>query len=245
MNLTNKTVLITGGGSGIGFETAKLLSEKGNKVIITGRSENRLKQAADKLINVDIFVADITNKDDVGELLAFLTLNEKLDILINNAGQVFPYDLGEEKNIYDKAVAEMNTNYSSVIYLTEKLLPMLKAQTEAAIVNVTSIVAFAPSVGISTYSSSKAALRSFTLSLRLVLAKTSSVKVFELMPPLVNTDFSKEIGGHNGISPIEVATGLINAIENEVYEIYIGDTENVYNDFFFGADGAFELFNKD
>jgi uncharacterized oxidoreductase len=123
----------------------------------------------------------------------------------------------------------METNYIAPIRLTDKLLPLLKKQKEAAVVNVTSIVAFAPSRNITTYSASKAALHHYTRTLRLTMEKASpNVRVFELMPPLVNTDFSKEIGGENGIAPGVVANDLLQALESNQYEIHVGNTANLY-----------------
>ena len=81
---------------------------------------------------------------------------------------------------------------------------------------------------IATYSASKAALHSYTLSLRLDLAKNTAIKVFELMPPLVNTDFSQDIGGANGIPPVTVAEALIQAFEKDEYEIHVGNTAYIY-----------------
>src|ERR1700744_3732234 len=121
MNITNKTVLITGGGSGIGFAIAKTLGEKNNKVIITGRSEARLKEAVAKLNNVSYFVADVTKEDDVNKLTTYLAENHPaLSVLINNAGQAFVYELNE-KPAYENASDEINTNYLSIIRLTDKL----------------------------------------------------------------------------------------------------------------------------
>src|SRR5260221_9153222 len=185
MNITNKTILITGGGSGIGFEIAKLLSQKNNKVIITGRSEARLQKAVAQLTNVNYVACDINSEKDINGLVKKIKEEfGSLDILINNAGQASVYKLDVEVNAYDKAVDEIHTNYLSVIRLTEKLLPVLSNQKEAAIVNVTSIVAFVPGINLPTYAASKAALHSYTQALRYTLAKTTNIKVFELMPPL-------------------------------------------------------------
>jgi uncharacterized oxidoreductase len=246
MNTTNKTVLITGGGSGIGFEIAKLFSENGSKVIITGRSEARLKDAIAKLNNVDYITADVTKADDTEKLVSHIKANyPALDVLINNAGSASAYSLGEDAGVFDKASDEILTNYLSVTRLTEKLLPILNKQTEAAIVNVTSIVSLAPAFTIPTYSASKAALRSYTQILRFTLDKQSSpVKVFELMPPLVNTDFSKEIGGENGISPIVVARDLLDAFETNTYEVKVGQTADFYNGFYAGTEQAVAALNQ-
>lgn len=243
MNISNKTVLITGGGSGIGFAIAKTLSGKNNKVIITGRSEGRLKDAVAKLNNVSYFVADVTKEGDVNQLVKYL--NEQhpaLDVLINNAGQAFMYELGE-KPAYENAAAEINTNYLSIIRLTDKLLPALKAQPEAAIVNVTSVVAIAPSHDIPTYSASKAALHSYTQALRFGL-KDTNVKVFEIYPPLVNTDFSVEIGGENGIPPQQVADEFIQGVEADSFDIRVGFTAQFWDAHLKNPDEAFSMLNS-
>jgi uncharacterized oxidoreductase len=245
MNITNKMVLITGGGSGIGFEVAKLLSQKNNKVIITGRSEARLQKAVSQLNNVDYIAADINSETDIKLLVK--KINEEygsLDILINNAAQGSAYKLDAEVNAYDKAVDEIQTNYLSVIRLTEKLLPLLSNQREAAIVNVTSIVAFVPGINLPTYAASKAALHSYTQALRHTLARTTHIKVFELMPPLVNTEFSAEIGGANGIPPELVAEGLIEGLERDEYELHIGKTADMYKLFLSSPQEAMNALNQ-
>jgi len=230
MNITNKTVLVTGGGSGIGLEIAKQLSAKNNKVIITGRTADKLQKAAAGLTNVTPIVADINNADDVKKLVSTITADfGGLDILINNAGNASVYKLGQNSNSTQIAVDEFNTNFFSVLSLTDQFLPALTASSEAAIVTVTSILALTPRSTLPTYSASKAALHSYTQSLRFELAKTTGIKVYELMPPLVNTDFSKDIGGENGIPPSQVAGDLINAFENDVYEIHVGNTAQIYS----------------
>jgi len=242
MNITNKTVLITGGGSGIGFSIAKTLSEKNNKVIITGRSEARLKEAVVKLNNVNYFVADVTKEDDVNKLVSYL--NEQhpaLDVLINNAGQAFVYKLSETP-AYENASAEIQTNYLSVIRLIDKLLPVLKEKVEAAIVNVTSVLAIAPSHDLPTYSASKAALHSYTQALRYSLANTG-IKVFELYPPLVNTEFSAEIGGANGIPPQQVADELLQAFESDTFDVRVGFTAQFWDAYLKNPDEAFKALN--
>jgi len=226
MKTTGNTVLITGGSAGIGFEIARQLSRQGNQVIITGRDAARLEKAVQQLPGVKGIISDVTSDKAVAQLVT--TLREQypsLNILINNAGRAFAYELSETANAAGKAVEEMDTNFFAVLRLTEKLLPQLNSQPEAAIVNVTSIVAFAPGARIATYSASKAALRSYTQSMRVTFPK---LHIFELMPPLVNTDFSQEIGGANGIPPAQVATELLAALGNNEYEIRVGNTEQIY-----------------
>jgi uncharacterized oxidoreductase len=229
MKTNQNTVLITGGSAGIGLEIARKFVAAGNQVIITGRDAARLKVAKTQLPEVTAIVCDVTKADDVEQLIRKLYAEfPSLNVVINNAGRVVVHHLSENTGAYEAASDEMETNYLSVIRLNEKLLPLLKNQPEAAIVNVSSIVAFAPNHRISTYGASKAALHSYTLSLRLSLANTP-VKVFELMPPLVNTDFSQEIGGAKGIPPSAVANDLIAALTKDEYEIHVGNTAYIYD----------------
>lgn len=228
MKTTNNTVLITGGSAGIGFEIAKALTERGNHVIITGRDADRLKKAAAQLEHVTPIVFDVANEQSVNSLVArikndFPTLN----VLINNAGRSILYKIESDADAFGKAAEEMHTNYLSIIRLTEKLLPVLRQQKEAAIVNVSSIAAFVPSIMLVGYSASKAALHAYTQALRVTL-EPSPVKVFELMPPLVNTEFSQDIGGSAGLSPRVVADDLVAALETDNYEIHVGATADIY-----------------
>jgi len=245
MKTTQNTVLVTGGSAGIGFEIAKLLTEKGNHVIIVGRNEERLQQAAAQLTNVTAIAADISNNADVKRLVSTLKKDfPALNIIINNAGRALAYKLGVNVPILENAVDEIQTNYLSVINLTEQLLPLLQQQPEAAIVNVTSVLALVPAWSVPTYSASKAALHSFSQALRYTLAKTTNIKVFELMPPLVNTDFSKGIGGENGISPLAVAERFVTGLENDEYEIHVGATADVYKLFLSSPSSALVAVNQ-
>lgn len=229
MKTTNNTVLITGGSAGIGFEMAKILSEKGNQVIITGRDSERLNQALAKLSNVTGIVCDVTSDQEVDQLVQTLTSDfPELNVIINNAGKAYVVTLSENTNVFQKAGEEMLTNYLSIIRINEKLLALIGAKEESAIVNVSSIVAFTPNHRMATYGASKAALHSYTQSLRIALDRTTGTKVFELMPPLVNTEFSEEIGGAHGIPPVVVAEDLLHALANDIYEIHVGKTADIY-----------------
>ena len=146
MKSSNNTILITGGSAGIGFALAGLLSSKGNRVIITGRNEKRLQAAAAQLPNATAIAGDVSDPADVTRLVGILRRDHPdLNIVINNAGKAFFYDLTAEGiDAAGKAGEEMVTNYLSVLRLNELLLPLLKQQPEAAIVDVSSIVAFVP-----------------------------------------------------------------------------------------------------
>jgi uncharacterized oxidoreductase len=157
MKTTNNIILITGGGSGIGFEIAKLFSNNNNQIIITGRNEERLKKAVSQLENTTYIVSDVSKKDDVESLVIkiqndFPQLNE----VVNIAGRAFVYNLAKDGNAFEKAEEEMLTNYLSVIRLNEKLLPILSKQPEAAIVTISSIATITPNAILASYAASKA-----------------------------------------------------------------------------------------
>jgi uncharacterized oxidoreductase len=229
MKTTHNTVLVTGGSAGIGFEIARSFSKLGNQVIIIGRNSERLRNAASQLPGVTAIAADVSKESEVQALVERLGNDfPDLNIVINNAGQAWVYNLvTPDANAFDKAADEMLTNYLSVIRLNERLLPSLKLQKNAAIVNVSSVVAFVPG-SLATYSASKAALHSYTQALRIALADVSDIKVFELMPPLVNTDFSAPIGGSSGFPPSVVAEALLSGFAKDEYEIRVGQTEEIY-----------------
>lgn len=243
MKTTNKTALVTGAGSGIGYAIAKLLKEKGNTVIIAGRNAAKINQAAETL-GVTGIVCDVTDTEAVEALVQKVkTEYPQLSVLVNNAGVASLYKLGEAAGAFEKAKQEFAVNYFGPLLLTEKLLPVLKQQPEAAIVNITSNVTFHPLVVLPTYSDTKAALHSHTVALRHTLQDTA-IQVYEVMPSLVNTEATRDMGGENGMAPDYVAEVTIQGMENNSYEIYVGDTENQRKAWFSNPETAVALFNK-
>jgi uncharacterized oxidoreductase len=228
MYTSNNTILITGGGSGIGFATARLFSEKGNKVIIVGRNELKLKQAASRLNNVIAIKCDITNEEEVNKLVNTIKKDyPDLNIVMNNAGKAYLYSTADQDaHAYEKAQDELTTNFLAPVRLTELLLPVLKQQKEAAVINISSIVSFAPGMMLPTYSATKAALHSWSQTLRLSL-RGSSVKIFEVMPPLVDTELAEEITGEK-LAPSVIAEAIVNGLEAQKYEIQPGQTASLY-----------------
>lgn len=237
MNSSNHTVLITGGSAGIGLALGQLLAENGNRVIITGRNEARLQQAVAQVPGATAIACDATDAAAVAQLAARVEAEfGNLSMLINNAGLAYLYELLPGADAATKAAAEMQTNYLAPMRLTEALLPVLLRQPEAAVVNVSSIVAFSPVAAMAGYGASKAALHAYSQALRHTLAQRSTVRVFELMPPLVDTEFSAEIGGHRGISAQQVAEEFLTALRQDTYEIHVGQTAELYQ--LFRADPA-------
>jgi len=229
MNIQNKKVLVTGGGSGIGFSIAKAFADKGNQVILFGRTEDRLKAAVAQLSNASYVVGDVTSEKDVLELVKQVKENyDGIDILVNNAGTARLQPLDASVNIYDTAKFEIEINYLSVLRLTELLLPTLKARKEAGIINIQSIVSYVPNAFIATYSATKAALHSYSQSLRLTLEKSApNVKVFEVFPPFVDTDLTKGFEA-NKLTPAEVADDIIRSVESDSYAVRNGITKDLY-----------------
>lgn len=231
MKTTGNTIFISGGSAGIGLAIAKKLSAAGNKIIINGRSEKRLEDALKELENTFAIQGDLSLEADRVRIVKELTANyPDVNIIINNAGAAFMNDLSDPgNNAAEKAYQEINTNYISVIHFTSLITPQLLKQEEAAIINVSSIAAFRSNKYLPTYSASKAALHSYTQGLRDTFAENEKLNVYEVYPPLVNTEFSAEIGGANGIAPSEVADELFAALEKNQFEVPVGDTKKIHS----------------
>lgn len=231
MKTTGNTVFISGGSAGIGLAIAKKLRAAGNKIIINGRSEQRLQNAL-KELNSDVvgILGDLSIEADRIRIADELKTNHhNLNIIVNNAGSAFMNDLSDfENNPAEKAYQEINTNYISVIHFTSLLLPHLLKQDHASVINISSIAVFRSNKYLPTYAASKAALHSYTQGLRDTFAVNDKLNIYEVYPPLVNTDFSAEIGGANGIPPSVVADELLVALENDKFEVPVGESIKIH-----------------
>ncbi|RZL51388.1 MAG: SDR family NAD(P)-dependent oxidoreductase [Pedobacter sp.] len=230
MNLQGKTILITGGGSGIGLEAAKQFLELGSKVIITGRNLDKLVAAKMLCPALRIVQSDASNEQDAKQLYKEVEALGGIDILYHNAGIMIPSNnLGIPNNKHlEGAVYEMEVNYFGVIRLNNLFMDMLKSRQEAAIINTTSILSIVPSSIEATYSASKSALSFYTKSLRahLNILKTN-VKVFELLPPLVDTAMVADRDDKK-ISAEKLVQQLIIGLKKDHYSIRVGDTKIIY-----------------
>jgi uncharacterized oxidoreductase len=195
MDISGNTVLITGGTSGIGYELAAELLKLGNSVIITARDQRRLEETQRKLPGVHTFQSDVSDPKEIPVLFdAVIKEFPALNVLINNAGIMRKINLQDRKNETQNGAAnalqdigrEIETNLLGPIRMVKQFLPHLKVVNSAAIVNVSSGLAFVPCPIAPIYCATKAGLHSFTLSLRAQL-KNTSIKVFELAPPATQT----------------------------------------------------------
>lgn len=230
MDLKNKAILITGGSAGIGLEAAKQFLEIGSKVIITGRSQDRLDAAKKRYPNLIAIKSDVANDEDAISLYRKVEQLGGIDILYNNAGVgMVSTNLGvpNDKH-FESAAHEMNINYLAVIRLNNLFLEMLKSRREGAIIHTTSVLSYVPSLIEATYSASKTALAFYTKSLREHLRiANSDVKVFELLPPAVDTELIAHRTGKK-ISPEKLVQALIIGLIKDQYTIRAGDTKVVY-----------------
>lgn len=222
METTGKTVLITGGGSGIGLYLAEEFLKAGSKVIICGRSIARLEQAQQKHPALLVAQCDVADEEQIKVLREHCD-NEfgGIDILVNNAGVYHESHVMDSNSQLAPQLTEIDINFGGPLRMVHHFLPGLLTKPSAAIVNVTSSLAFIPFVAAPAYSATKAGMHSWTLSLRKQLAE-SNVKVFELMPPLVDTEMVAGVDGIPKMPPAQLATTFMRGFKRNTYEIVPG-----------------------
>jgi uncharacterized oxidoreductase len=187
MNLTGNTIFITGGGSGIGRGLAEALHSLGNQVIISGRRAEVLKAVTEANPGMQSVELDVASAASIAAVAARLVAeHSKLNVLINCAGIMQPDGVN---GVVDDGVVSsiITTNLLGTVRMTSALIEHLKAQESATVINVSSGLAFVPLAMTAVYSASKAAIHSYTQSLRFLL-KGTSLKVLELAPPYVQTE---------------------------------------------------------
>ena len=188
MHLSNNTILITGGTSGIGFILGKELLARGNTVILLGRNQQKLDQA--KKQGFETIACDLNKQEDIESAVVYIQNHfPQINMLFNNAGVQYNYLFTDSVVPFDKIQQEIMTNVTGQIALTQLLIPLLNNAKEAFIINTTSgLGAFPKSDGL-VYSASKAAMRNFTVGLRYAL-KDSPINVLEFIPPVTDTEMT-------------------------------------------------------
>lgn len=223
-------ILITGGATGIGFSLAEAFVKLGNTVIICGRREDKLNEAKERLPGINIKRCDVSREEERKSLYDWIESNFKdLNVLINNAGIQRPIDLRKGMEDILKNEDEIEINLRSQIYLTARFIPLLSRQKDPAIVNISSGLGFAPLAIFPIYCATKAAIHSFSISLRYQLRETP-IRVFEVIPPTV---YDTELKGRKmeknewSISSSEMAEAVINGLKNDQPEISAGTSKNL------------------
>lgn len=220
MKTTENIVLITGGTSGIGLALAKKFLEEGNKVIVTGTNADKAEAVQKEIPSLEIELADIRDRSALDRLVAKYP---DVNILINNVGIQYNYKFADLEISSAQIDAEIDINLVAPLYLTKKILPHLLNKQSAAVINVSSGLAIVPKQSAAIYCASKAALHSFSRSLRWQLEDTS-VKVFEIIPPIVDTPMTAG-RGKGKISPEALVAEFWTNFVRDRYEMQIGKTK--------------------
>lgn len=226
MKLTQRTILITGGTSGIGLGMATQLIQRGNTVIVTGRDKEKLDAAKRTLPAVHIFKSDVSDPSAIMALHdSVLAQFPSLDTLINNAGIMRNLKINQPRDLND-VTREIEINLCGPVRMIQQFLPHLKTRKNALIVNSSSGLAFIPFPAAPVYCATKAAIHSFTQSLRVQLEDTG-ITVVELAPPGVETplfrgEFAEETKGQKAMNVNVLVKHAIAGIEAGKLEIRPG-----------------------
>lgn len=225
MNLAGNTVLITGGATGIGLALAARFVQTGSEVIICGRREDKLQEARQKYPALHTRVCDVADEGERVALFEWATKEfPNLNVLVNNAGIQRRGSFVEDQEPWAERRKEIAINVEAPIHLSALFIPHLRQQATAAILNVTSGLAFTPGTFALVYSATKAALHAFTMALRHELSNTS-IQVIEIVPPAVNTDLGG-VGIHTmGVSVDEFADSIMQRIAAGELEVGYGRSE--------------------
>ena len=194
MRMEGNAILITGGATGIGYSMAKYLRERGNEVLICGRREDRLAKAAKELPGLKIFKCDVTNPNDRAALLAYVQDSlPDINMLVNNAGIQRDIDLSKGISDLENGESEIRVNLEAPILLSALFTPLLAGRENAAIINISSGLAFMPdyAVGMPIYHTTKAGLHAFSMVQRKQLAPLG-INVIEIIPPAVVSELNPE-----------------------------------------------------
>lgn len=224
MSLSDNTVLITGGATGIGLALAERFLGAGSQVIVCGRREDKLREVRAKHPRIDTRRCDIASEADREALVEGIVKDfPRLNMLVNNAG-VQRRARFLEPQLWAARCEEIAINLAAPLHLTALLLPHLRQQPTAAIVNVSSGLAFVPAVFAPMYSATKAALHSFSMALRQDLLRTS-IRVIEIVPPAVDTELGGARLHAHGVPVDEFADAVMKRVAAGEMEVGYGTSE--------------------
>jgi len=228
MQLSGNTILITGGSSGIGLELAKQFIARENKVLICGRSKDKLLSAQQQIPQLEIFQCDLADPQQCQNLADWINQNHpELNVLINNAAIVYNGRFISDAPVLEFAENEIATNLLAPIRLTHHLYPVLQKNTAPQIINITTGLVFAPRADYPFYNATKSGLHAFTQGLRIQEAQ-SSVHIIEVMMPAVNTPWHKGNPPKIAISPQRAVNEMLRELEKGKTEIKIAKVKLLY-----------------
>lgn len=225
VNLKGIRAVVTGGSSGIGLHVAQALADEGAHVVVTGRNPGRLAEAATTRDGIEAKVCDVTDDEAIVALREAVIAGGGCDLLVNNAGVMHTFDVRENFPL-EKQLLEVDIDVNGPVRMVHHFLPHLLSRP-STIVNVSSGLAFVPFAAAPVYSATKAFVHAWTQGLRAQLGGTS-VRVVELMPPVVDTPMVEELdGAFSRMPPTELASAFLKGLRNGTDEIVPGQSSQL------------------
>lgn len=228
MNIKDNVVLVTGGARGIGLALAERFLREGNKVLICDKDKHELRNVKIRLPEINTIYCDILDGNSINQMISLINKkHNELNIIINNAGIQNIGKFNKKEFSLEKILDEINTNLLGPIILIKKLLPILQNKNSAAIVNVSSLLAKIYKESAPIYCATKAGLHAFSRSLRYQLEDTN-IKVFEIMPPIVETTMT-EGRGKGKLTPEALVDEFFHSFSRDNYQVEVGKTKVLFS----------------
>ncbi len=220
--LTGNTILITGGGSGVGLQLAGELIKNNNKVLVCGRSEEKLQQAKHQLPSLEIFSCDLSQEKECLRLFEWVErFHPSCNVLINNAAVAHEALFDTEQEVVRMAEEEFQVNVLTPVRLSKLFLPLLMKNKNAHLINITTGLIYVPRVAYPFYNATKAALHSFTQVLRVQLAG-KPIRVTEVLLPVVDTPWHRETVPRSAIPVEKAVKEMLSGINKGKQEVRVG-----------------------
>lgn len=243
MKISGNTIFITGGASGIGRGIAEAFHRQGNQVIISGRRRALLDEVTEANPGMASVQLDIQDPAQIKAVAARLVQDfPGLNVLFNNAG-VMPFDDAAGEIDDEVALATVTTNLLGPVRMTSALLPHLKCQNDAVVIHNSSVLAFVPLANTAVYSATKAAVHSYALSQRFMLAD-SGVRVVEISPPWVDTDLIYKSGDARAMPLPDFITATMKGLAEGRDEVYVEGIQALRDNPGSGEHAFFNAFNQ-
>jgi uncharacterized oxidoreductase len=250
MKESGNHVVITGGTSGIGLALAEALCAAKNEVLITGRREKRLAEASGRIPGLRTFACDLSAAEGRRALSHHVRESfPDVNVLVNNAGIQRNVDFRNGPADLESGENEIRINLEAPIFLTALFVPLLKGKENACVVNVSSGLGFVPMVATPVYCATKAAMHSFSMTLRVQLAALG-IQVLEVIPPAVETELNPQgrAGRPRGtlglVDVHEYAASVVKGLQDDVTEIGYGYTQDMMNASRADLDKRFRMMNR-